>query len=280
VKSNFSEPHIGASLQNIARSKVMFLVFHVLFVSSWFLHDSNLLGSLLVWFFLQFGVHAGYHRYFAHGSFRTYPWMEFLLACMGCLAFQNGPFWWASKHRAHHQVADTEKDLHSPIHGFWHAHIGWLWQANVVHIDWQLIPDLCRPIPIWVERNQVNIHLFYVSCLVFIFGWSSLLTLWIVPTVLCWHTTFATNSICHKLGSQPFETRPYGYCTAGNNVVVGIINLGEGWHNNHHAFPTCSHHGFHRWYQLDIIYLALLMFEKLNILWGLKKRTNACNRQI
>ena len=277
MRPDFSIPDVGVRWQSASRMKWVILAFHGLFASSWFLYDLNLLGSLLAWFFIQFGVHAGYHRYFCHGSFKTYPWMEFVLACMGCLAFQNGPLWWASKHRAHHRLADTEDDAHSPKHGFWHAHIGWLWQEGMERIDWRLVPDLCRPIPVWVEKNQVFIHLFYVSCLVLSFGWASVLTLWIVPIVLCWHTTFATNSVCHLLGTQPFETRPHGYCSARNNIVVAMLNLGEGWHNNHHAFPACSHHGFHQPYQLDIVYLVLFVLEKFNVLWDLKRRVKNRN---
>jgi stearoyl-CoA desaturase (delta-9 desaturase) len=260
-------------------TKWWILLFHVLFASSWFLGNSNLLGSLLVWFLLQFGVHAGYHRYFAHRSFRTSPWFEWVLACLGCLAFQEGPIWWASTHRQHHKSADTDEDIHSPRRGFWYAHIGWLLQGDLVdRIDWSLVPDLCRPIPLWVQRNQIGVRLVYAAGLLLLCGWAGLLTYWVVPVVLCWHTSFATNSFTHSFGSQPYACPPRGSCSARNNPVVAILNLGEGWHNNHHAYPTYAHHGFHRWYEVDIVYLVLLILEQLNIVWDVKRRMKSPER--
>ena len=112
------------------------------------------MAILLVWFCIQLGVHAGFHRYFAHRSFRTYPWFELVLGLIGCLAYQSGPIWWASKHRRHHQHADTAEDLHSPSKSIWHAHIGWLWDKGAADIDWHYVRDLRRPIPLWL--NQIS----------------------------------------------------------------------------------------------------------------------------
>jgi len=245
--------------------------FHALFVIAWFVPGVDFTISILVWFLLQLSVHLGYHRYFAHASFKTHRWFEFVLAAIGCLAFQNGPLWWASKHRRHHSLSDTAEDDHSPLRGFWHAHIGWLWDHGVEEIDRHLIPDLCRPVPVWVEAHQRILHLAYVSALVLLFGWPALLTLWVVPIVLCWHTTFATNSICHLVGSQPFDCRPRDICLARNNLVVAILNLGEGWHNNHHAHPGYANHGFYKWYQFDLAYTILLILARLKIIWGVKR---------
>ena len=259
----------GQRLQRRVWTAWVMLTFHLLFVASWWLPNSNVCESLLVWFVLQLGVHLGYHRYFAHAAFKTSAAFELLIACIGCLAFQNGPLWWASTHRQHHRVSDTEADPHSPQRGFLHAHIGWLLHKEVDVIDWRLIPDLQRPIPLWVERHQRVLHLLYVSSVLLLGGWPALLTWWIVPIVLCWHTTFATNSLCHLFGSQPFAPRPHGLCAARNNAIVAILNLGEGWHNNHHAYPARAHHGFYRWYQWDMVYIVLLLLAKVRVIWEL-----------
>jgi len=272
MKPMTHEPDVRGTWRNLVRTRWVILLFHALFAVWWLQADRNVQGVMVIWLLLQLGIHAGYHRYFAHGSFKTYPWVEFLMACVGCLAFQNGPLWWASKHRQHHRFADTNDDPHSPSHGFWHAHIGWLWREDdeINRLDWQAIPDLCRPVPIWVERHQGGIYFFYGALVVIMFGWSSLLTFWIVPVVLCWHTTFATNSICHLRHADQFASHPGGSCMARNNAIVAMANLGEGWHKNHHTHPARCNHGFYKWYQVDVIYLVLLLLKKLNIVWNIK----------
>jgi len=271
--NELSYPDTGRSWQRLIRSKWAFLILHAGFVAAWFIPSFNVLATLLPWFVLQFSVHAGYHRYFAHRSYKTHPWFELLLACSACLALQNGPLWWVSKHRHHHRSADTPDDRHSPAHGFWHAHIGWLWcnGDEIDRIDWDLVKDMRRPIPIWVERNQLALHGFYVLSVFLCGGPAGIFTFWVVPIVLCWHTTFATNSICHLVGARPYALQIPETCLARNNGVVAIANLGEGWHNNHHAYPSCCHHGFHRWYQLDITYTVLFVLEQFGIVWGLRK---------
>jgi|GEM_PF-216005 len=251
--------------------KWTFFLFHFLFLLYFLVGQIDLIGSLTVWFVMQMGVHTGYHRYFSHRSFRTSPWFEFILGCAGCLAFQRGPLWWAATHRSHHRHADTSVDLHSPTKGFWHSHIGWLWLKEADNIDCSLVRDLLRPIPVWIESHQEWIHGVYIMSVYLGGGFNGLLAWWVAPIVLCWHTTFATNSFCHTFGSHPYPCRPHGFCMARNNFVVAIANLGEGWHSNHHANPSWCHHGFYRWYQIDIVYVVLWVLERLRIVWGVRK---------
>jgi stearoyl-CoA desaturase (delta-9 desaturase) len=274
--SSFLHPDLQAE-GNIGRSaastRISMLVFHLLFAASWFVTEPDLLGSLLVWFILQVGVWAGYHRYFTHRSYKTHPWFEFVLAVVGCLAGQGGLFWWVSVHRHHHRTADTEADVHSPYHGFWRSYMGWLMQDDVdERIKVNVSPDLRRPHLLWVERHDLGIRVAYAASLALLFGWSGILNYYIVPMVLCWHTSMGTNFFAHAMGSHPEECPPRGSCSARNNAIVALIDLGEGWHNNHHAHPTYAHHGFYRWYQVDIVYLVLLVLEKLGIIWDVKRR--------
>jgi len=259
--------------RSAASTRVSFLIAHLLFAAYWFVGTPNVRGALLVWFILQVGVFAGYHRYFAHRSYKTHPWFEFVLAALGCLANQGGLFWWVSEHRHHHRTADTDADFHSPRDGFWHSHMGWLLRDDIDDgIKWELIPDVQRPHLTWVDRNDNRIKLAYAATLALLFGWYGILTYWIVPVVLCWHTSLATNSFCHAFGSHPTECPPKGWCAARNNALVAFLNLGEGWHNNHHTHPTYAHHGFHRWYEFDVVYVVLLALEKLGIIWDVKRR--------
>jgi stearoyl-CoA desaturase (Delta-9 desaturase) len=263
-----------------ARTRLGFLIAHLLFAASWFVGTPNLLGSLLVWFVLQVGVWAGYHRYFTHRSYKTHPWFEVVLAVVGSLASQGGLFWWVSLHRHHHRTADTEEDFHSPRHGFWRSYMGWLLRDDVdERIKGAVSPDLRRPHLLWVERNDLRIRVAYAASLALLFGWSGILTYYIVPMVLCWHTSLGTNFFAHAVGSHPAECPPRGSCAARNNALVALLDLGEGWHNNHHAHPTYAHHGFYRWYQVDIVYLVLLVLEKLGIIWDVKRRPKRPKRR-
>jgi len=259
--------------RSVAGTRVSFLIAHLLFAAYWFVGTPNVPGALLAWFILQVGVFAGFHRYFAHRSYKTHPWFESVLAVLGCLANQGGLLWWVSEHRHHHRTADTDADFHSPRDGFWHSHMGWLLRDDIDdRIKWDLIPDLRRPHLLWVERHDTAIKLAYAATLALLFGWSAILTYWIVPVVLCWHTSLATNSFCHAFGSHRAACPPKGSCAARNNALVALVNLGEGWHNNHHAHPTYAHHGFHKWYELDVVYVILLALEKLGIIWDVKRR--------
>src|SRR5207247_11162427 len=96
--------------------------------------------------------------------------------------------------------------------------------------------------------------------------------------VLCWHTSLGTNYFAHAVGSHPAECPPRGSCAARNNALVALLDLGEGWHNNHHAHPTYAHHGFYRWYQVDVVYLVLLVLEQLGIIWDVKRRPRRRDR--
>ncbi|TMB18124.1 MAG: acyl-CoA desaturase [Deltaproteobacteria bacterium] len=249
------------------------LLAHLLFAVSWFVVTPDLVGSLLVWFVFQVGVWAGYHRYFTHRSYKTHPWFELVLAVVGCLASQGGLFWWVSLHRHHHRTADTEEDFHSPVHGFWRSYMGWLFRNEVdERIKGDVPPDLYRPHLLWVERNDVRIRIAYAASLALLFGLPGVLNYYIVPLVLCWHTSLGTNYFAHAIGSHPAECPPRGSCAARNNALVALLDLGEGWHNNHHAHPTYAHSGFYRWYQLDITYLVLLVLEQLGVIWDVKRR--------
>ena len=265
--------------RSAASTRVSFLISHLLFAAWWFVGHPHPLGALLVWSILQVGVFSGYHRYFAHRSYKTHPWFESVLAVLGCLANQGGLLWWVSEHRHHHRTADTDADFHSPRDGFWHSHMGWLLRDDIDdRIKWDLIPDLVRPHLLWVERNDLRIKLAYAAALALMFGWTGVLTYWVVPMVWCWHTSLATNSFCHAFGSHRAECPPKGSCEARNNALVALLNLGEGWHNNHHVHPSYAHHGFHRWYELDVVYVFLLGLEKLGIIWDVKRRPKRRDR--
>ena len=93
----------------------------------------------------MFGITAGYHRYFAHRSYKTSRAFQFVLAWLGCSAMQKGPLWWAAHHRHHHRFSDTDDDPHSPIaKSIWHAHVGWVLDPQNDETHWSSIRDFLK----------------------------------------------------------------------------------------------------------------------------------------
>jgi stearoyl-CoA desaturase (delta-9 desaturase) len=238
-------PSVAACLSTrIGRSKYAFLAVHLAALGFVLFGDVDVRGAFLVWFTMQFAIHAGYHRCFAHRSFRTHPAVEVIFACVGSIAGQNGPLWWATMHRRHHQFADTDGDCHSPTRGFFYAHMSWLWRTALEAADLRHHPDLARPHLLWVEDRKLLIGGAYLGLVGLVWGPGGVGSYWVIPVVLCWHTTAATNSLAHSFGARPYACPPHASCMATNNPIVAWLNLGEGWHNNHHAHPACCHHGF------------------------------------
>jgi stearoyl-CoA desaturase (delta-9 desaturase) len=259
----------------IGRSKYAFLGVHLAALGFLVAGDVDFRGAALVWFTMQFAIHAGYHRCFAHRSFRTHAGIELAFACIGAIAAQNGPLWWAATHRRHHRFADTEGDYHSPTRGLFYAHMGWLWRAGLEEADLRRHRDLARPHLVWVENHKLLVGGAYLLLVGLAWGLDGIGSYWVIPVVACWHTTAATNSVTHSFGTRPYRCPPAGSCRATNNAIVAWLNLGEGWHNNHHANPACCHHGFYEWHQVDITYAIIWVLARLGLVWDVRTRRKA-----
>jgi len=258
----------------IGRSKYSFLILHLAALGFAVSGHVDVRGAFLAWFVMQFAIHAGYHRCFAHGSFRTSPAVELIFACVGAVAGQNGPLWWAVTHRRHHRFADTDGDDHSPTRGLFDAHMGWLWKRGLGDADLRRHGDLVRPHLIWVEHHKLLLGVGYLLLLGLTWGLGGIGSYWLIPVVVCWHTTAATNSLGHAFGTRPYPCAPSS-CRATNNVLVAWLNLGEGWHNNHHAHPACCHHGFYRWHQIDVTYVLIWLLARCGLVWDVRTRRRA-----
>jgi len=79
-------------------------------------------------------------------------------------------------------------------------------------------------------------------------------------TVLVWHITWSVNSLAHVWGSQRYDNGD----SSRNNLFVGYISNGEGWHNNHHADPRSARHG-HAWWELDVTWLTIRLLGALGL---------------
>lgn len=206
-----------------------------------------------------FGITVGYHRYFTHESFRASRPVAFLLAFFGGLAGQGTASWWTYRHRMHHRYTDRVGDPHSPrVEGFFHAHIGWLFRRstaearageNALRAGW---PRELRILDRWIPL----LFLAQGALLYALGGWTFLAWGFFIPTMVSWHLTFLVNSLCHVAGSRPFDTQD----DSRNNYWFAAIMFGEGWHNNHHAWPRNARLGL-RPLQIDLGFYFIRVLE-------------------
>ena len=215
-----------------------------------------------------FGLTAFYHRYFSHRAFKTSRSFQFLVVLLGCTAMQKGPLWWAAHHRDHHRYADREPDVHSPrVHGFSWAHMGWFLtpannklRASLVR-DWLKFPELKhldRAAPLVALAFAAGLYAFgellrRVAPALKTDGPQLLIWCFFISTVFLYHVTYSVNSLAHLVGSRRFETGD----DSRNNLLVALLALGEGWHNNHHHYPASARQGFY-WWEVDFTFYALL----------------------
>lgn len=249
-----------------------------------------LIGMYLV---TAFGITVGFHRLFVHRSFETYTWVKFLLAAFGSMAVQASLFQWVAHHRIHHQHSDTPDDPHSPHHqgrglfgwlrGFWHAHIGWAFEPDKADLA-HYIQDLRQSrtlrvanalFPLWVALGLLIPAVIgglvtrswdgAVSGL----AWGGLARIFLVH-----HVTWSVNSVCHLWGLRPYKSRD----ESRDNFVFGVLAMGEGWHNTHHAFPTSARHGL-RWWQLDVSYWFIRALALAGLAWDVKLPSREAQEQ-
>lgn len=255
---------------NWLHCSVLVILHAIALLGLWFwprLIDLTLMVSLYL--LTCFGITLGYHRLLTHRSYSCPTWLRRLLTWLGAGAMQRGPSRWVAMHRRHHQMTDLDGDPHSPLSGFFHAHIGWVACWNPVdELDPRtLVPDVSGDDP-WLrvlDRGLLFMLpwvLLAFSCYI-IAGWRGVLWGSVIRTVLLWHFTWCVNSVCHYWGNRPNEIRD----ESGNVWWVGLLTLGEGWHNNHHARPRAALHGW-RWYQIDLSGYVIRIWARLGLIWN------------
>ncbi len=267
-------PLIGVVLAMVMLSRVgWFQWYHVAMV-------------VVGWLMTGLGITVGFHRLLTHKSFETYPWMRAMWMGLGAVSIEGSPMIWCAVHRRHHQVSDKEGDPHSPnlhgsgifnaLHGAWHGHTGWLLTSHWPSIDLErYVPDLMQErFLCWINRYY---YLFVLASLLIpaaiggliegtLFG-AFLGLLWggLVRIFVTHHITWSVNSICHLFGKQPYKSNDQ----SRNNVIVGFLAMGEGWHNNHHAFPTSARHGLLPG-QFDLSWTVIFLMSKIGLAWNIK----------
>jgi stearoyl-CoA desaturase (delta-9 desaturase) len=215
----------------------------------------------------MFAIGAGYHRYFSHRAYSTSRVFQFMLAAMAQSTAQKSVLWWAAKHRHHHLHSDTECDVHSPRHkGFLYSHLGWIFSRRHDATDLVKIADFAAcPELMWLHRYElVPAGSLAVICFL-VAGWSGLFVGFFWSTVLVYHATFSINSLAHVFGKKRYLTGD----DSRNNWLLALLTLGEGWHNNHHAYQSSVRQGF-RWWEIDLTFYILKGLSWAGIVWNLK----------
>jgi len=228
----------------------------------------------------MFAITGFYHRYFSHKAFKTNRFWQFIFGVLGNSAVQRGPLWWAAHHRHHHRFTDQEQDVHSPsLHGFWWSHIGWLTsKANFPTqykyvTEWAQYPELR-----WLNRFDTIIPSLLALGL-YIFGallerlapglgtngWQMVIWGFFISSTVLLHATVTINSFDHMVGRRRYNTPD----TSRNNVLLALITLGEGWHNNHHHYAVSARQGFF-WWEIDITFYVLVLMSRLGIIRDLR----------
>ncbi len=231
-----------------------------------------------------FGVTIGFHRLLTHKAFETYRPIKLILAAFGSNAGQGMCIRWVATHRRHHQQADREGDPHSPhlhgegvvglLRGMLHAHVMWCFDKDKPDLG-RSVPDLLAdPLLVLIDQLYffwvglgivvpgVILGLYYHSWYGFLSGavWGGLLRICLLQ-----HVTWSINSVCHVWGTRRFQSSDY----STNNLPIALVSLGEGWHNNHHAFPTSARHGL-RWWEFDASWVLISLMRACGLVWNVR----------
>jgi stearoyl-CoA desaturase (delta-9 desaturase) len=269
-KSKPFVPVMGRSVQDpqITWSTTTFLIlFHIGAIAAFFFFSWSALAVFLITYFIGTNVGIGmcYHRLLTHRGYKVPKWLEYALAVCGTLSLEGGPIFWVGTHRVHHQHSDHLGDPHTPREGTWWSHVGWIVTGKAMHAETSILaryaPDLAKDKFYvflskyhWVPLVTLGLILLAIG------GWPWVLWGIFLRVTVGLHATWLVNSATHKWGSRRFKTRD----DSRNSWWVALLTGGEGWHNNHHAHPVSSRHGF-TWYELDVNYCGIWVLEKLGL---------------
>jgi stearoyl-CoA desaturase (delta-9 desaturase) len=220
-------------------------------------------------------IGAGYHRYFSHRAFATSRPFQFILAFLAQTSTQKSVLWWAAVHRQHHLHSDTEQDVHSPRHkGFFYSHLGWMFSRKFDQPDLGKVGDLaCYPELMWLHKYEQAPSMAVALLCLLMAGWPGLVVGFLWSTVLIYHATFSINSLAHVRGKKRYVTGD----DSRNNWLLALLTMGEGWHNNHHAYQSSVRQGF-KWWEIDLTYYVLKALSWFRIVWDLKTPPEAVLR--
>lgn len=233
----------------------------------WFFSWSALgVAIFLHWLFGSIGICLGYHRLLTHRSLQVPKGLEHALALIGSLALQGGPLFWVAGHRRHHTYTeDVDKDPYSAKRGFWWSHMGWLLYKRPEFFEYEsnrkFAPDLAKDaFYCWLERYYLLLQIPLGVGLYLLGGWSFVIYGLFVRAVLLWHSTWLINSASHITGYRSYDSDD----NSRNLWWAAILTYGEGWHNNHHAYPNVAKAGW-KWWEIDLTWWAILSLKQMGL---------------
>jgi len=265
-----STVELEGDLRRVALLKASpFFAIHLAAVVGLFWFGWSWSGALLavaLYYVRMFGVTGAYHRYFSHRTYKTSRVFQFLLAILAMTSVQKGVLWWASHHRTHHRNSDQPTDVHSVLQdGFWWSHVGWIVSRKYDATDLSKVKDLARyPELLFLDRFHVLVPIAYAASLYALGGSWALFWGFFVSTTLLWHGTFTINSLTHVFGTQRYVTTD----NSRNHLLLALITMGEGWHNNHHYYQRSVNQGFF-WWEIDPTYYVLRAMSWVGLVWDL-----------
>jgi len=236
-------------------------------LAPWFFSWSALGVMLLLhWLFGSIGICLGYHRLLSHRSFQVPRWLEYAIALVGAMALQGGPIFWVAGHRLHHaHTEDVEQDPYSAKRGFWWSHMLWMIYPHPDYFNYdryqKFAPDLVRQgFYRWLNRYFILLQLPLAIALYALGGWPFVIYGVFLRSVLLWHSTWLINSVTHMWGYRTFHIND----NSRNLWWAAILTYGEGWHNNHHAYPHVAKAGW-QWWEIDVTWWAIWILKTLGL---------------
>ena len=198
-------------------------------------------------------VSAGYHRLFAHRTYRAKAPVRWALLVCGAATFQNSALSWSADHRAHHADTDRDNDPHAITRGVWFAHMGWLFRRRVASADVSRLSDLwaVRSIRLqhrWYALIAIGVGLVLPMAIASTWGdmWGGLFVAGFLRSGMTLQATFCVNSLAHLVGKTRYDSR----ASARDSTLTALITWGEGYHSFHHRFPY-DHRSSPTWWHYD-----------------------------
>ena len=243
----------------------LYVIYHGVTAAEWVLFLSYALLT-------NMAITLGYHRLFAHKTFKAHPLIQFFLLFFGAATFEQSALKWASQHRQHHQFTDSEQDPYNVKQGFWHAHVGWIlmWKHKVNYDNvndlqgskavmhqhawyslWSVVSGIVVPMVIGFAIGQPLGVFIMTVCL---------------RLVLVLNSAFFVNSFCHTFGNNLFDRT----ISARDHWIGALLTNGEGYHGFHHRFPNDYRNGI-RWYDWDPTKWIIFILSKFRLTRNLKR---------